>query len=68
MLIRYRFCNLSLAYNILTSFLTVVLHKVVWQHMVDVVGFLIKFYSKFSRESASERILKIGQYLTEISP
>jgi len=34
-------------------------HKVVWQHMQGVVV-LIMFYCKFTRESASERILKSG--------
>ena len=36
-------------------------HKVVWQHMQGVVGFLLTVYCKFTRESDSERILKIGQ-------
>ena len=36
-------------------------HKVVWQHMQGVVGFLLTVYCKFTRESDSERILKISQ-------
>jgi len=35
-------------------------HKVVWQHMQDVVGSLIITFAKFPRESASEKKLKIA--------
>jgi len=31
-----------------------------WQHIQGVVGFLIMLYCKFTTESDSERILKIG--------
>ena len=33
-------------------------HKVVWQHMQDVVGSLIITFAKFPRESASEKKIK----------
>jgi len=49
-------CNLSL----IAYFLALMFHKVVWQHMQGVVGPTIKLYCKFTRESTSERLLKIG--------
>jgi len=55
-------CNLSL----IACLLTLMFHKVVWQHMQGAVGFLITVL--FTRESDSERVLKIGEDLTEISP
>ena len=45
----------------LTSLLTKVFHKVVWQHVWGEAG-----YCKFPGECDSERILKIGQYLTKL--
>ena len=35
-------------------------HKVLWQHMLGVVGFLLTIYCKFTIESISERIFQNG--------
>ena len=49
-------CNLSL----IVCFLTLMFHKVVWQHTQGLVGFLVTVYYKITRESASERILNFS--------
>ena len=35
-------------------------HKVVWQHMLDVLGPIITALLQITRESSGERTLKIG--------
>ena len=47
-------CNLSL----IVSFLTLMFHKVVWQHVQGMVGFLISFLLLITRESACEGIFE----------
>jgi len=49
-------CNLLL----IACFLTLRFHKVVWQHVQGMAGFKKNVYCKFTKESDSERILKIG--------
>jgi len=58
-------CNLSL----IVCFLVLTFHKVVWQHMKDVAGFSILYFTaKLPRNMSVKKILKIGKDLTELWP
>jgi len=48
--------NLSL----IACFLALMFHKVVWQHMLGVVGPTITILLQIINESTSETVLKIG--------
>ena len=51
--------------SLIARFLTLTFHSVVWRHVPAVVGFVVTVLLQIYR--GSERVLKIGEDLTELN-